>query len=128
MCLLWHLYDFCKRSNNYYKLDQALAFQYSWGVGVESAIYAENNYFETGSAVAPSQFIARYNGAAIHESGTYVNGVSEHDLINVLDAYNATHDPDLSGDAGWTPTLYVQVDPTQSVPGLVPHKAGPFNW
>jgi pectate lyase len=44
----------------------------------------------------------------------------------VLAAYNAVNTPDLSPDVGWTPTLFVEIHPTQAVPGLVMGNAGPF--
>jgi pectate lyase len=114
--------------NNYYQIIKTPNYVYSWGVGIESAIYAENNFFMTDKSVTPDRFIAVYKGAAIHASGTYVNGHSHHNLVDVLAAYNAVNDPDLSGDVGWVPTLYTKIHPTQSLPGLVPAQAGPFNW
>jgi len=112
--------------NNLYRVRAAANYVYSWGVGIESAIYAEANYFE--SDVDPSRFIAVYKGTAIQASDTYVNGHSKHNQVDVLAAYNAVNDPDLSGDVGWTPELYGQVHPVQSLPGLIPAQAGPFNW
>ncbi|MFI7279636.1 hypothetical protein ACIBOV_05145 [Micromonospora chersina] len=41
----------------------------------------------------------------------------------VLGAYNAAHDPDLGGDAGWTPTL--RAGPLLPTP-LVPLAVGAF--
>lgn len=113
--------------NNYYDIAQSFNYGYSWGVGIESAIYAENNYFDAGT-ITPNRFISRFNGTAIKELGTYVNGHSRHNLVNVLAAYNAAYDPDLSDNVGWTPTLYTQMHPTQSLPGLVPARSGPSNW
>jgi pectate lyase len=110
--------------NNYYKIENVSNYVYSWGVGLESAIYAENNFFETDRSITPDQFIARFNGTAIHAAGTLVNGHSAHHHVDVLAAYNAVNDPDLSGDVGWTPTLYTHRHPTQAVPALVEHKAG----
>ncbi len=112
--------------NNCYDIGQGSDYLYSWGVGIESAIYAENNYFD--SAVSPDQFIAVYKGTAIHESGTYVNGNSKHNLVDVIAAYNAENDPDLSSNVGWVPSLYILMHPTQSLPGLVPARSGPFEW
>lgn len=112
--------------NNYYKISETTKYQYSWGVGIESAIYAQNNYFVTGYTA--DKIIGVYKGTAIHEEKTYVNGHSKFNLVNVLAAYNAANDPDLLADVGWTPTLYTQIHPTQSLPGLVPAQAGPFNW
>ena len=39
---------------------------------------------------------------------------------------NETHDPDLVPVVGWTPVLFDELHPTQAVPGLVGHGAGPF--
>jgi len=40
------------------------------------------------------------------EKGTWVrSGRSLPRPANLLAAYNATHDPDIAPDAGWTPTL-----------------------
>ena len=57
--------------NNYYKISNPENYVYSWGVGIESAIYAENNFFwvNPSTGITPDQFIARYNGTAIHETG-----------------------------------------------------------
>jgi pectate lyase len=111
--------------NNYYVIANTDSYVYSWGVGVESKIYAENNYFST-DGVTPDQFIRRFNGTAIHASGTFVNGRSAADQVDVLAAYNTVNEPDLGGDVGWTPTLYTTIHPTQAVPGLVGNNAGPF--
>ncbi len=43
----------------------------------------------------------------------------------LLDAYNETHDPDITGDAGWVPTLRgVPVTATTDVPAHVTANAG----
>ena len=45
--------------------------------------------------------------------------------VDLLGAYNAAHDPDLGGDAGWTPTLRAaRVLPTPLVPLVVGAYAG----
>ncbi len=110
--------------NNYYRI--GANYVYSWGVGRESAIYAQNNFFEAG--VTPDRFIGVYTGTQIYAAGTYLNGTSKHDKVDVLAAYNAAYDPDLAGSVGWTPTLFLEIQPTQALPGLIPAQAGPFNW
>lgn len=112
--------------NNYYHVGQEGKYVYSWGVGIESAIYAQNNFFEAG--VTPDRFIGVYKGTALFAAGTYVNGTSKHDKVDVLAAYNAANDPDLSSAVGWTPALFLEIQPTQCLPGLIPAQAGPFNW
>jgi hypothetical protein len=42
---------------------------------------------------------------AIHISGTLVNAASDHNLVDVLAAYNAVNNPDLSSDVGWDTNL-----------------------
>ena len=118
--------------NNYYKIGNADNYVYSWGVGIESAIYAENNFFKVNpsTGITPDQFIERLNGTAIHESETLLNAPSQsgrHE-IDVVAAYNAVNDPDLSEDVGWTPTLFVDLMETQDIPSDVESGAGPFNW
>lgn len=114
--------------NNYYKIEHNPVFSYSWGVGIESAIYAENNFFKTDHTITPDQFIAYWKGTAIHESGTYVNGTADKHLVDVLAAYNAAKDPDLLSDVGWVPTLFLEIQPTKKVPSSVQNDAGPFIW
>ncbi len=69
-----------------------------------------------------------FKGTAIHETGTLVNGKPDKNLVDVLAAYNAVNDPDLSGDVGWIPTLFLDFQPTRDVPSDVQNDAGPFIW
>ena len=114
--------------NNLYRIPTAANYGYSWGVGVESAIYAENNFFEAGGSVTPDLVIERFGGTAIHEEGTLWNGSSRHHRVDLLAAYNAANDPDLAAEVGWTPVLFLTVHPTQAVKAVVPAQAGPMNW
>jgi pectate lyase len=113
-----HVYD------NMYVIPSGSDYSYSWGVGVQSAIYAESNFFLAGAGVEPADFMHDWGGTAIHATSTLVNGVTPRDEVDVLAAYNAAHDPDFSGDVGWTPTLHTRIDPPQLVPFLVPLAAG----
>ncbi|MGW0515777.1 pectate lyase family protein [Crossiella sp. NPDC003009] len=106
--------------NNLYVIPEAAGYEYSWGVGVESRIYAENNYFETARAVSPATFAKWWKGIALHATGTVANGRA----VDVVAAHNAAYDPDLGTDVGWTPTLVAHLDPVGSVPRLVRDKAG----
>jgi pectate lyase len=118
--------------NNYYQIDNPGNYVYSWGVGIESAIYAENNFFRVNlsTGITPDRFIAVLRGTAIYEAGTLLNSPSEseHHAIDVVAAYNAVHDPDLSENVGWTPALFAGLTETQDVPADVESGAGPFNW
>jgi pectate lyase len=114
--------------NNYYKIEHLPNYVYSWGVGVESAIYAENNFFKTDDTITPDQFIERFGGTAIQASGTLVNGKHSRNLVEVVGAWNAVNDPDLATTVGWVPTLFTQVEATRKVPKAVQDDAGVFAW
>jgi pectate lyase len=117
--------------NNYYKIPNPDTYQYSWGVGIQSKIYAENNAYctftEDGEPVTPNRFITRLNGTAIHETGS-VMWKAGHGFVpvDVLAEYNAVNDPDLASDVGWVPTLFDWIEPSDIVEWRVELKAGPF--
>jgi len=117
-----HVYD------NLYRLKKTDTYGYSWGVGIESGIYAEKNFFFTDHEITPDRFISRLNGAAIVTLETQVNGASANQEVDVRAEYNAANDPDLTDAVGWVPTLYGEVHDTFLVPGTVASGAGPFNW
>ena len=78
---------------------------YSWGVGIESAIYAEENFFLADRSFTVDQIIERFNGTTLSASGTLVVGPRVRNPVDVIAAWNAVNDPDLGFDAGWMPTL-----------------------
>ncbi|GAB4106921.1 hypothetical protein GCM10028790_59400 [Micromonospora taraxaci] len=109
--------------NNHYRLGGD-DFQYALGVGVQSAIYAQNNFFSLDASVDPADLLYDWGGTALTERGSWVRqGDGPARPVDVLAAYNATHDPDLAADAGWTPTL--RRDPVLPAP-LVPLLVGPL--
>lgn len=116
--------------NNYYKLVNIPKYGYSWGVGLESAIYAENNYFQTDQSIMPNQIIAVYKGTMIQAAGTRFNGTPGGGFTDVVAAFNEANDPDLLTDVGWEPEDYYEatIDGTQRVVPAVHSGAGPFNW
>jgi pectate lyase len=109
-----HVFD------NLYVIPEAAGYEYSWGVGVESKLYAENNFFETARDVSPSLFAKWWKGTVLHATGTLQNGHP----VDVVAAHNAVFDPDLGTDVGWTPTLVARMDPARVVPRLVRDHAG----
>lgn len=115
-----HLY------NNYYDLRSTPNYQYSWGVGIESAIYAEENFFLANRAMTTDRVLSRFNGTALSASGTLLVGPPVRNPVDVIGAWNASNDPDLGYDAGWVPTLNHQLMPGWLVPLLVPLLAGPI--
>ena len=110
--------------NNYYAA--GAAYSYSWGVGVESQIYAEDNYFETGGLVHPSRFISRFNANLVYAGGTLVDGHAKKNRVDVVAEYNLARNPDLSTAVTWTLSLVGKTHPAQALPGVVLHGAGPL--
>jgi pectate lyase len=112
--------------NNLYDLRSTPNYVYSWGVGIESALFAEENFFLTERAFTVDQIIERFNGTAASISGTLVIGPRVRNPVDVVAAWNAVNDPDLGFDAGWTPTLNHELLPAWTTPLLVPLFAGPL--
>jgi pectate lyase len=110
--------------NNYFKVVNNPGYGYSWGVGVESQIYAENNYFVLDQTVTPDKLIGRYNGAAIYVAGTRVNDKD----IDLLAVHNGANPSALASKVDWKPTLVIKVDPIENVISSVESNAGPSNW
>jgi pectate lyase len=100
-------------------------YQYSLGVGVESAIHAENNYFRLGADVSPADVVRYWKGTRITAVGSLVQaGNRLPRRVDLVAAHNQAYDPDLSPDAGWTPVLRPRVDPAVAVPLIVAATAG----
>lgn len=111
--------------NNSYVETEAGAghYVYSWGVGAESHIVAERNAFTLPGGFGVDNVIGRYNGSSITENGNLVNG----EPIDLLAAYNASHDPDIAEVPAWAPLLRRTVHPASAVPRVVAALAGPKN-
>ncbi|WP_431943331.1 pectate lyase family protein [Micromonospora marina] len=110
---------------NHYRLGGP-GFEYALGVGVQSALYAENNFFTLTGDTTPADLLYDWGGTALTERGSWVRqGDRLPRPVDLLAAYNAGHDPDLGGDAGWTPTLRASRPlPTPAVPFVVEAWAG----
>ncbi|MGW7515516.1 pectate lyase family protein [Streptomyces sp. NPDC054796] len=108
--------------NNHYKESGLAPYGYSWGLGFESALVGEHNAFTLPDTIAPYRVIHPWvKGAAMTESGNYVNG----EPFDVLRYYNTQNPVALVGDdAGWTPSLRPHVDDPADVPRLVARGAG----
>ena len=106
--------------NNFHQIRSAENYLYSWGIGVESRLYAESNAFSLPHGVDAADLMADWGGTAAHISDTMVNGRQ----VDLLEAYNADHETDLGADVGWEPVLYDRIDDVRWVPWLVGHKAG----
>ncbi|MEV4343801.1 polysaccharide lyase family 1 protein [Actinoplanes sp. NPDC049596] len=106
--------------DNLYVATDEDEYIYSLGVGVESSIYAENNYFRLSADVPPADVIAYWKGTRITTRGNLVQVSGRTpQVVDLVGAYNEAYDPDLSPDAGWTPTFRTRLDPAWAVPALV---------
>jgi pectate lyase len=116
--------------NNYYREPDAEGYSYSWGVGVEAEIVAENNFFQLAAGINPADVVHdwrpadRLGDAGLEESGTLLNGRTAAHRVSLVAAYNAAHDPDLPTTVSWEPIWHGEIDGTQAVPALVTANAG----
>ncbi|WP_182904329.1 polysaccharide lyase family 1 protein [Microbispora sp. H13382] len=110
--------------NNYYQVPDAGPFEYALGVGVESQIYAENNYFRLSRGVDPADLLYNWGGTTLTAKGNLLRVGGRETPLDLVAAYNAKNDPDLGSDAGWTPTLHTTVDPAATVRREVSRHAG----
>ena len=114
-----HVYD------NYYEIPADVS--YALGVGVESAIVAESNVFALDPTVDPSEVLFDWGGTTLTARNNLLRTGRHTEPFDLVALYNATHDPDLGTDAGWTPTLHTGITPARQVPTLVTRKAGAGN-
>lgn len=107
--------------NNLYVLGARARFEYAFGVGVQSAIVAEHNAFESFSSLPADRLIARWGGTAITTRGNTLNGAA----VDLRGAWNASNDPDLTANPTTATAPYLTVDPVDEVPERVRDGAGP---
>ncbi|MFL6120534.1 polysaccharide lyase family 1 protein [Actinophytocola sp.] len=110
-----HVYD------NLYEVPASMS--YVLGVGVESAIVAESNVFALDGA-DPGEVLFDWGGTAVTARDNLLRTGHRTEPVDLVAAYNATHDPDFGTDAGWTPTLHTGITPARQVPRLVSRHAG----
>ena len=116
--------------NNYYKICSTPGYAYSLGVGIQSQIYAEENFFLVDpGAIAIARIIGRFNGTNIHEAGSLVGSVprpaSQALYVDLVAEYNAVNNPDLVPTVGWAPALFRNLHNAHAVPPRVTLQAGP---
>ncbi|MBB5870301.1 pectate lyase [Allocatelliglobosispora scoriae] len=91
--------------NNYFRVGGP-TYDYSVGIGIQSAVYLENNYVALNDGITADKVLKDWKGTRLTELGTWVRPESGRPAaVSLLAAYNATHDLDFGGDAGWTPAL-----------------------
>ncbi|MEC5397208.1 pectate lyase family protein [Uliginosibacterium sp. H1] len=90
-------------------------FRNGFGIGKDSAIYSENNYFDIRNGTV-EYAAAVQGGTKFFDAGSIVNG-QPAEFAKAL--------PKLSPDVGWKPTLYgKQPIPAKDVPAYVKANAG----
>lgn len=114
--------------NNYYRIRNPDNYAYSWGVGIESQIHAEENFFFSLRQITPDRFIARFNGTALTAINNLHTGAPARRPLDVIGAWNTVNSFQLGRDAGWTPTLDAGLQPAWTVPQTVLSNAGPMAW
>ncbi|MBI5035248.1 MAG: pectate lyase [Chloroflexi bacterium] len=108
--------------NNYYRVINNPKYGYSFGVGIESQIYAENNYFKTDDKVALDKVIGNYKGTMLYIASTRVNDQD----VDLLALHNAANQTKIADKVAWKPTLVIKVDPIATVISTVESGAGPI--
>ena len=116
--------------NNYYKICSTPGYAYSLGVGIQSQIYAEENFFLVDpGAIALARIIGRFNGTNIFEAGSLVGSgprpASQARYVDLVAEYNAVNNPDLVPTVGWAPALFRNLHNAHAVPPRVTLQAGP---
>jgi pectate lyase len=108
--------------NNLYTQTTSEGFGYYWGVGRESAIYAENNDIYLAEGSDPAQVVEYWGGVAMTEVGTRIN----RRPVSALALHNAAETPErqIGDDAGWEPQWHDRVHPVQAVRAVVRTSAG----
>ncbi|SIQ11705.1 pectate lyase [Rhizobium sp. RU35A] len=95
-------------------------FRSGFGIGKESAIYSENNYFEIRNGSIGEAAIVQ-GGTRFFDRGSLVNGQP----ADFAAALNSDPKTPISSDLGWTPTLYgTPPIPAAEVPAYVRAHAG----
>jgi pectate lyase len=110
--------------NNYFNV--RAPHDYSVGIGIQSAVYMENNYIRLRDGITLDRILKDWKGTTLTEIGTWARSDDAFPQpVSVLAAYNAVNDPDFGSDAGWTPVLRAHDPlPAPAVPFLTSLLAG----
>ncbi|MED1739041.1 pectate lyase [Bacillus swezeyi] len=109
--------------NNYFKSTKE-SYNYSWGVGYSSKIYAEDNYFDLPEETKTYKLMKVFKGDALYEKDTLVNDQQSVSKIDVVSTYNKEKNASIKKSVGWTPKLYEKIDDAEDVPEIVEEQAG----
>ncbi len=92
--------------NNVYRANRDANYRSSWGVGFESQLFAENNYFHMSASFSPLEVIDGKKGTRATIIGNCWRDKETCVPTDFLAIWNGKFDPDLKPDSGWTPGLY----------------------
>jgi len=107
--------------NNLYVIPDAAHYVYSWGPGVSSSIWVNDNAFRAVQSVTPDQIIANWGGTHIHVGKTLFNG----EFVDVFAEYKkANPDSSLVRYDNPAPPHVLYYDDVRMVPALVGKFAG----
>ena len=99
-------------------------FEYALGVGKESKIYSENNYFKFDTMINPAKIIKDWKGTSIYENGSIVQRKHLIQKVDLVKAFNKVHSVQLDEEVNWKPLYHTKIHPGLSVPIQVQLKAG----
>ncbi|MEE1754862.1 pectate lyase family protein [Streptomyces sp. SP18CS02] len=107
--------------NNHFVVERGQSYAYSFGIGMDSRLYAERNAFTLPSGVGAGRILKKWKEAPLTAVGNHVNGRA----VDLIAAHNAENpQTPLRSGAGWTPALRTRVDDARAVPGIVGSRAG----
>jgi len=114
--------------NNVYRATMHTNYHSSWGVGLESRIYAENNYFDMSASYGPGEVISGQKGMSLVATGNCWREKEVCVPTDFVGLWNAARDPDLTADVGWKPSLYGPgsgAEPAEAARARVLAESGP---
>ncbi|MEV5436151.1 pectate lyase [Streptomyces sp. NPDC052682] len=107
--------------NNHFVVTRTQQYAYTFGIGIDSRLYATDNAFSLPSGVSAAKTLKKWKEAPLTAANNYVNGR----LTDLIAVHNAEIPAEtLQSGAGWTPALRTKVDPPRAVPGIVDARAG----
>jgi pectate lyase len=106
--------------NNLFVVPDAERYVYSWGAGVRSNLWIEDNTVLAARGVEPADLLRNWGGTHVHVGRTLFNGRS----VDALAAHNATAESPLTPYDGPAPVLYGERHPLRSVTPIVLLGAG----
>jgi pectate lyase len=95
-----HVYD------NLYRLSREANYHSSWGVGIESQLFIEDNFFEVGASYGQVEVIDVKKGTRLTARDNCWHDKQLCTPTDFIAIHNKAFDPDLKPDAGWMPRLY----------------------